>query len=440
MVFTALKILLKQHVGVPCKPIVESGDVVKRGQLIAIPNGLGTNIHSSFSATIGEVTPEYIELIEYDLNEDDSNFVKLDGKLSKLELIQNAGIVGAGGAGFPTFEKFKFQFEDKDNGKIIINAAECEPILHHNISFIEDNVEVLISGLKDLMEITNAKKGYFATKHKYTKAFLTIRKAIEEEKDIELFDLTDMYPAGDERVIIREITGIELQPGELPWKTKCIVTNVETVKNVYRAINELRPVITKDITIGGRLKDVDASDGKVYLDVPIGLPAEEILKGVFGPMDPSGPLYVGGPFTGQIRKMDSPVTKTSGGFLVATPLFEFKEEKFGLIGCECGAQLDELRELAQLMGGEVVAEKNCKRMEPDPNGRLRCNLPGICPGQAPTVLALKKQGATAILIGTCESRTNTVAKVTPNMGLKLIHKTDFVLRAASHRLFRRIED
>lgn len=440
MVFTALKILLKQHVGVPCKPIVNTGDMVKRGQLIAVPNGLGSNIHSSFSAQIGKIDEKSIELLNYDLNEDDSQYIRLDEKLSKLDLIKSAGVVGAGGAGFPTYEKFKIKFSDDDNGKIIVNAAECEPILNHNISYVENNINVLVKGLKHLMEITNAKKGYFATKHKYTKAFLTIRKALLEEENIEIFDLTDMYPAGDERVIIREITGIELQPGELPWKTKSIVTNVETVKNVSRAIDELRPVITKDLTVCGRVNQVSLSEGKVFLDTPIGLTAKSILEKVFGSIDSSGPLYVGGPFTGQIRDMETPVTKTSGGFLVATPFYHFEKEKFGLIGCECGAQLEELRELANIMGGQVVGERNCKRMLPDQNGRLRCNLPGICPGQAPTVLALKKEGATAILIGTCESRTNTVAKVTPNMGLKLIHKTDFVLRASNHKLYRKIED
>lgn len=79
-------------------------------------------------------------------------------------------------------------------------------------------------------------------------------------------------------------------------------------------------------------------------------------------------------------------------------------------------------------------------MKPDATGRLRCTLPGICPGQAPTMLELKKLGATAILIGTCESRTNTVATAAPGMGLKLIHKTDFVLRATGHRMYRKIAD
>lgn len=437
MIYTALKIQLKQHVGPPCKPIVKIGDLVKRGQLIAIPEGLGANIHTSFSGKIKSIKPDYIELCDFDINEDINNYVKLDRKLNHFKLIEQAGIVGAGGAGFPTHVKFSNKFKDEDKGIIVVNAAECEPTLQHNIKYIEQHFDVIVKGLKYIMEITNAKKGYIASKHKYAKAFGIMFKELKKEKNIELFDLTDMYPAGDERVIIREITGIELQPGELPFKTKTIVTNVETVKNVTLAIEELRPVITKDITVGGKVGE--GNEGTVFFDVPIGIPANEMLDKVHGMIEPAGPLYVGGPFTGKIRNMDAPITKTTGGLLVAMPLFDFPNEKFGLIGCECGAELEELRELAKLMGGTVVAEKNCKRMEPDKNGRLRCTLPGICPGQAPTVLELKRKGATAILIGTCESRTNTVAKVTPNMGLKLIHKTDFVLRATGHDLYRRIE-
>nr|WP_115557794.1 proline reductase-associated electron transfer protein PrdC [Spiroplasma alleghenense] len=433
---TALKLLLKQHVGPPCKPIVKINEQVKRGQLIAVPDGIGVNIHASFSGKIVEITSDYIGIEDFDLNEPLDNFVKLDKNLNHLQLIEAAGVVGAGGAGFPAFIKYAHPFENND-GTVIINAAECEPSLQHNIYQIENDFDTVLRGLKYMMEVTNAKKGVVATKHKYKKAFLTIRKALEKEPNIELFDLSDMYPAGDERVIIREVCGIQLAPGELPFKAKAIVSNVETFKNITRAIEDLRPVFTKDLTVGGKVNL--NSSGKVFMDVPLGITAREMLEKVNGVIEPIGPLYVGGPFMGQIKDIDTPITKTTGGFLVAMPLLDLKEEKFGLIGCECGAQLPELRDLAQLMKAEVVGELNCKRMEPDENGRLRCNLPGICPGQAPTVLKLKKMGATTILIGTCESRTNTVARVTPNMGLKLIHKSDFTLRATGHSLYRRID-
>lgn len=389
-----LKIELRQHVGAPCKPIVEVGSEVKKGQLIAEPQGLGANIHSSVYGKVVEVTESSI-IIEASENQPDE-YVKIKDTESNLDAIKEAGIVGAGGAGFPTHVKLNV---DLTGGCIIANAAECEPVLGHNVELMENNPEIIIKGLKYMLDITKADKAYIAVKPKYKKAIMALGKACKNEANIELKYLPDMYPAGDERVIIRELLGINLVPGQLPIEAKTVVSNVETIKRIVEAIEERKPFITKDITVGGRVKGAE-NKGKVFMDVPIGMPIITYIEKCGGFIAPYGEIVLGGPFTGRHGEEESPVTKTLGGILVSMPLPQ-ESKKLGIIACECGAQEDRLKQIASLMGAEVVAEEKCKRMT-EVNGRFRCDLPGICPGQAEKVLKLKSQGAEAVLIGNCE--------------------------------------
>ncbi|RDY25276.1 proline reductase-associated electron transfer protein PrdC [Romboutsia weinsteinii] len=389
-----LRIELRQHVGAPCKPIVEVGETVKAGQLIAEPQGLGANIHSSVYGKVVDITDSTL-FVEADENQP-KEYVKIKDTDTYLEAIKEAGVVGAGGAGFPTHVKLQGAIE---GGYIIANAAECEPVLDHNIKFLEENPEVLVRGLKYMLEITKASKAYIAIKTKYRKALMALGKACKNEPNIEIKYLPNMYPAGDERVIIRELLGVELTPGTLPSEAKAIISNVETIKRVVEAIEDRKPVITKDITVGGRVKGAE-NEGRVFFDVPIGMPIKHFIDECGGLIEPYGEIVIGGPFTGRHGEESSPVTKTLGGILVSMPLPQ-ETRKLGIIACECGAQEDRLKEIASLMGAEVVAETKCKRMI-EVNGRFRCDLPGICPGQAEKVLKLKSQGAEAVLIGNCE--------------------------------------
>ncbi len=385
-----VKLLLRQHVGGPDKPIVEVGQKVKRGELIAVPEGLGANIHSSVDGVVTEIN-EAIVIEADDVQSDD--FVKLKESESKLDMIKEAGIVGAGGAGFPTGIKLSTELP---GGYVIVNAAECEPILSHNIEFIDNFADVLIRGIEYTLEVCKAEKAYIAIKPKHKKTMITIARLIKDKKNIEIKYLPDMYPAGDERVIVRELLGVILEPGQLPCVANAVIVNVETVKNIARAIDERRPVITKDITVGGKING--NIDGTVFLDVPIGASVSTYIEKAGGLAQGSGEIVIGGPFTGKSGSPDTPITKTTGGILVAIDFPHF-EKKFGVLECECGAQLDRLTEIVEKMGGTVVASQKCKRMK-EVNGRYRCEQPGECPGQAETVLKLKSAGAEAILTGT----------------------------------------
>jgi len=156
-----LRIPLKQHVGGPCKPIIEAGDSVRKGQLIAIPDGLGANIHSSVYGTVDQID-NFIN-IKPDEEQPDE-YEKIPETDSYLEAIESAGVVGAGGAGFPTHIKLKANL---DGGYVIVNAAECEPILNHNINYMRDYADVIVNGVKYAMEITNASHGLIAIKPKH---------------------------------------------------------------------------------------------------------------------------------------------------------------------------------------------------------------------------------------------------------------------------------
>ena len=387
-----ITLLLRQHVGAPCTPIVKAGDEVKRGQLVAIPAGLGANIHSSVSGAVEEINNAAIIINAFD--EQPKDFVPIKKTNDYLEAIKEAGIVGAGGAGFPAHVKFKVDIE---GGYFIANAAECEPLLRHNIAVLEQDPALIIRGIKYAMEVVNAKTGYIAIKVKHLSTIRAINKELKPEDNISVKILPDMYPAGDERVIVREFLGIELKAGELPSAAKAVISNVETIKNVALAIEQRKPVIEKDLTVVGRVRN--AQEGKVFLNVPIGSSVKKYIDAAGSYIEPYGEIILGGPFTGKHGEETAPVMKTLGGIIVSMP-FPKEVRKVGILACECGAQEERLYEIAKAMGAKVVAEKKCKRMV-EVNGRWRCEKPGVCPGQASTVIDLKKAGAEVILTGTC---------------------------------------
>ena len=339
-----INIPLKQHVGGPCKAIVNVGDHVKRGQLVAVPNGLGANIHTSLSGEVEEVNDMEI-IVKLDKEQTD-DYVRLEQTDDKLQKIKDAGIVGVGGAGFPTGIKLSAQIP---GGYVIANAAECEPILGHNVKFMEENPEALVRGLKYILELTGAKEGYIAIKTKYRKALLALGKACKDEPNISIKILPNMYPAGDERVIVRETLGVILKPGQLPLEANAIISNVETIKRIVEAIEEDKPLIDKDITVGGRVQNPS-----IFLDVPIGLPISVFIEKAGGYINPHGEIVRGGPFTGRPAQENDPINKTTGGLLVAMP-YPQEKEKVGILICECGAQEERLRQIADGMGAEVVS-------------------------------------------------------------------------------------
>lgn len=461
--------LLKQHIGTPAVPVVQAGDLVKRGERIAakVPDTLSCPVHSSVSGKVVSVTDEEIEILQ-DCESEIKEYVRMqDG--TPLELVEAAGIVGLGGAGFPTCIKLAKPLQP--GGTVILNGVECEPVLEHNARMMTKKAHAVIEGLRIAMEIVQADHGRIAIKEKHCEAAEALKKSLSRnkgasgygydsnissggidsildtgnarnvvnntsgiDKDIELCLLPDMYPMGEERAVIREVLGMLLSPDQLPLEANVVVINAETAYRIYQAVVERKPLIDKDITVAGKLK---GGLVQVFEDVPIGTPVSALIRQAGGIPGEYGELIMGGPFTGRRTTLESPVVKTTGGILVSETFLK-GPAKMGLLVCACGTDEERLAQLCRDMGSEVAGIEYCKQARKVKQGS-KCENPGKCPGQVQKVLALKKAGAQAVLVSNCTDCTNTVMSCAPQLQLPVYHCTDGALRAVNHKLIRRMK-
>ncbi|WP_346353641.1 proline reductase-associated electron transfer protein PrdC [Azotosporobacter soli] len=419
---------LQQHIGAPCTPVVAVGDQVERGQLIATPPKLGAKIHASVKGKVVGITETEITIEAAD--NQPNTFVPIkEGTI--VEMIAEAGIVGMGGAGFPTHVKMNI---DLQGGVVIANGVECEPLLKHNVKQMKEQAATMYRGLKYAMEATRAAKGIFAVKAKNKDAVAALNAVIDDPR-IEVKTLPDMYPMGEERAIVREILGVVLAPDQLPSAAQAVISNVETLVKICEAVELKKPVLSKSLTVVGQLKN--GRQSMVFENVAIGTPIRALIEQAGGIDGAYGEIIMGGPFTGQSVDLNAVVTKTSGGIIVTMPLPN-ERRKMGLLVCACGANETRLRELADKMGAPVVGVQRCKQVM-DVKNAIKCENPGNCPGQAEKILKLKKAGAEVVLVSNCSDCTNTVMGVAPKLKIPVYHHTDHVMRTVGHRLVRRLK-
>ncbi|MCI1880681.1 MAG: proline reductase-associated electron transfer protein PrdC [Sporolactobacillus sp.] len=420
------QLLLKQRIGNPSLPCVSEGDLVQRGTRIAVADGLGTDLHASVSGRIVRITHQAISIRGHQPKKDE--FAALPSG-TMAERIHAAGIVGMGGAGFPTAIKLDQKIP---GGTIIVNAAECEPILAHNIVQIERQPAEVYRGLGYAMKMTKAAKGVIAIKAKHKKAISRLQAIIDDER-ISIFLLHDLYPVGDERALIRDVLGNLLPPEKRVISANAIVINSETLSRVTQAVEIGRPVISKNLTLAGKLR----GGPKIIplLNVPIGTRVGDLID-EFGGIDGDfGEILMDGPFMGHRVSEDDVITKTTGAIIVTMPFLR-QHTPLGLLVCACSASEPRMREIAKDMGAKVIGVQKCKYAV-ETRGRLRCQNPGVCPGQADRILKLKKAGAKALLIGNCSDCTNTVMSIAPKLHLPVHHVTDGALRATNLHLIRK---
>ena len=229
--------------------------------------------------------------------------------INELKLIMKEnGVVGAGGAGFPSYAKL-----DKRADTIILNCAECEPLLKLHRQVLEKYAYEIITTLDQIAEVVEATEVIIAIKPSYKAAVAQVEgviKTIKTSHTIRIGLLPEVYPAGDEVVTIYETTGRVVPPGNIPISIGITVFNVETILNVYKAINGGEPVIYKYITIAGEVK------APITLKVPVGITVDECIKAAGGPTI-EDPVYInGGPMTGKIVEGYDTITKTSNAILV----------------------------------------------------------------------------------------------------------------------------
>jgi Na+-translocating ferredoxin:NAD+ oxidoreductase RnfC subunit len=221
------------------------------------------------------------------------------------DLLQGNGIAGAGGAGFPTYAKL-----DKRADTIILNCAECEPLLKLHRQLLQRYPYEIMSTLTLLAETVGAVRVIIAVKGAYKKTIEAVQAHIESFSNIELRQMDEVYPLGDEVVLIYETLGKVVPPGGLPIEVGVTVFNVETIYNIYRGVYHQIPVTDKYLTIAGEVVN------PITVRVPIGLSVEEAVELAGGSTLPSPVYIMGGPMTGNIVRSYDTVTKTTNAILV----------------------------------------------------------------------------------------------------------------------------
>ncbi len=222
-----------------------------------------------------------------------------------IEKIKEAGVVGAGGAGFPTHIKINTSVEI-----VIGNGAECEPLLRVDQQLMELFPEKVIGGLKLVMQVTGAKTGIIALKKKYKKAIDALIKRLNKKDNIKLFLLNNFYPAGDEQTLVYTVTGKVIPELGLPLDVGAVVDNVGTLINIYDAVYENKPVTERFVTVTGAVNRPGT-----FL-VSVGTSVKELINLAGGPSIKDYKILAGGPMMGNLISENDVITKTTGGIIV----------------------------------------------------------------------------------------------------------------------------
>ena len=316
---------LSQHIGAPAKPIVKKGDRVLAGQLIAEAAGfVSANIHASVSGTVKTIEPRLTSsgskvnsiIIENDKQYETMAYTPNDKPLDELtreeviDAIQKAGIVGMGGAGFPTHVKLSPKNLD-DIDFIIVNASECEPYLTSDYRRIIDDSDKVIEGLRIVLAIFPNAQGIIAVEDNKPKAIKLLQDKLAGDARIRVNAMPTKYPEGAERQLIFANTGRYINSSMLPADAGCIVHNVDTVYAICEAVREGKPLTERLVTVSG-----DAIKNPCNIRMKIGTNYQELIDCAEGFSKDPAKLVAGGPMMGKaIYTTDIPATKSSSAIL-----------------------------------------------------------------------------------------------------------------------------
>lgn len=318
---------LSQHIGAPAKAIVQKGDQVLRGQMIAEAGGfVSAPIFSTVSGTVKAIEPRRVVtgdsvmsiIIENDglYNEIEYPEAKPLEEMTKEEIVacvKDAGIVGMGGAGFPTHVKLS----PKDPDKIdycIVNGAECEPYLTSDYRRMLEEPEKVVGGLKCMLALFDNARGIIAIEDNKPDCIKVLKELVKDEPRIHVKALKTKYPQGAERQIIYATTGRAINSTMLPADAGCIVDNVDTVVAINTAVRERKPLMERIVTVTG-----DAIADPCNFKVHIGTNYHELIDEAGGFKEEPEKIISGGPMMGfGIFELDLPTTKTASALLCLT--------------------------------------------------------------------------------------------------------------------------
>ncbi|MCH5257157.1 MAG: electron transport complex subunit RsxC [Lachnospiraceae bacterium] len=318
---------LSQHIGAPAKPIVEKGDHVLTGQKIAEAGGfVSAPIYATVSGTVKAIEPRRVVtgdsvmsiIIENDGLYEEVEYpeVKPFEDMSKEEIInciKEAGIVGMGGAGFPTFIKLSPKEPDKIE-YVIANCAECEPYLTSDYRRMIEEPEKLVEGLKISLSLFDNARGILAVEDNKPDCIEILKNLTKDEPRISVKALKTKYPQGSERQLIYATTGRKINSSMLPADAGCIVNNVDTIVAIYHAVIDGKPLMNRIVTVTG-----DAITDSRNFIVRIGTNYRELIEEAGGFKQDPVKIVSGGPMMGfAIFDLDVPTTKTASALLCLT--------------------------------------------------------------------------------------------------------------------------
>lgn len=343
-----ITIPLIQHTGAPCQPLVEKGAAVKAGQKIGESDAfISAPVHSSVCGTVSAV--EYrmhftgskvlSVVIKPDEEQKPLSFKSGGGaKLTPEEIkarVKEAGIVGLGGAAFPTHVKLSPP-PDKPIDSVIINGCECEPFITCDHRNMLERSDEIIFGLKAIMKTVGAEKGYIAVEENKEDAAHLLREKVSGEPQLQVVMLHTKYPQGAEKQLIKTILNREIPSGKLPSEVGALVQNVGTTIAITEAVKFGKPLIERVLTVSG-----PGVNEPKNLKVRIGTPIERLINYCGGFKGEPGKVIVGGPMTGFAQAdLTAPVVKGTSAVLVF-PREEVEAEKPAARSCiRCGRCLE----------------------------------------------------------------------------------------------------
>ena len=319
---------IAQHIGIPAEIVVDKKDKVEKGQVIAKSGGfVSSNIHAPVAGTVTKLdlvidTSGYKKqciVIRTDAK-DPSNFEEVDFPLKTdielesaaiLQQITDCGIVGLGGATFPSQVKLNVR-EGTKLDYLIINGVECEPYLTADHRLMLEKAQEIVVGIKILMKALNLKKAVIGIENNKKDAISLFKSIIKKEDGIQVAALQVKYPQGGEKQLVRAILGREVPKNGLPLDVGVIVHNVGTIFAIYEAIQYNKPLIERVVTVTGKKLENPSN-----FWVKIGTPIKDLIAEVGGLPEGTRKLVNGGPMMGKaIKNTDVPVTKGTSGILV----------------------------------------------------------------------------------------------------------------------------
>lgn len=321
---------ISQHIGAPAKPVVEQREKVKVGQIIATSSGfVSANIHATIAGTVakidkvmdstgykrdaiiikaGKEEEEWAEGI--DLSPDLVKDITIDRE-GILKKIAEAGIVGLGGATFPSHVKLSVP-KGRTAEFLILNGVECEPYLTADHRLMLEKGEEIIVGAKILMKALEVTKAVIGIENNKPDAIQKMAELVADEKGITVQPLKVQYPQGGEKQLIKAALGREVPSGGLPIDVGAVVHNVGTAFAVYEAVQKNKPLVERVVTVTGK----DVKNPSNFL-VRIGTPVSELVEAVGGIPENTGKVISGGPMMGKaLNSLDIPVAKGTSGILL----------------------------------------------------------------------------------------------------------------------------